>query len=110
MKTTIRKAALTLLAVGTLTFSNAQKIAHIDLDSLSGIMPETKVAKGVAENYGSKGKHIVTIATEHTAVLDTCGYLESKGFEVTYLPVKTDGLIDLNELKNVLRTDTILLW
>lgn len=51
MKTTIRKAALTLLAVGTLTFSNAQKIAHIDLDSLSGIMPETKVAKGVAENY-----------------------------------------------------------
>lgn len=51
MKTTIKKTALTVLAVGTLTFSNAQKIAHIDLDSLSSIMPETKVAKGVAENY-----------------------------------------------------------
>lgn len=64
--------------------------------------------KGVAENYGNKGKHIVTIATEHTAVLDTCGYLESKGFEVTYLPVKKDGLIDLAELAKALRPDTIL--
>ena len=64
--------------------------------------------KGVAENYGSKGKHIVTIATEHTAVVDTCGYLESKSFEVTYLPVKKDGLIDLAELTNALRPDTIL--
>ncbi len=59
MKTTIKKTALTLLAVGTLTFSNAQKIAHIDLDSLSGIMPETKVAKGVAENYLSDLKKTV---------------------------------------------------
>ena len=64
--------------------------------------------KGVAENYGSNGKHIVTIATEHTAVVDTCGYLESKSFEVTYLPVKKDGLIDLAELTNALRPDTIL--
>lgn len=64
--------------------------------------------KGVAENYGSKGKHIVTIATEHTATLDTRIYLESKGFEVTYLPVKTDGLIDTAELTNALRLDTIL--
>lgn len=64
--------------------------------------------KGVAENYNKKGKHIVTVSTEHTAVLDTCIYLESKGFEVTFLPVKADGLIDLNELKNALRPDTIL--
>ena len=64
--------------------------------------------KGVAENYSSKGKHIVTVSTEHTATLDTCIYLESKGFEVTYLPVKSDGLIDLVELKNTLRSDTIL--
>jgi cysteine desulfurase len=64
--------------------------------------------KGVAENYQSKGKHIVTVSTEHSAVLDTCQYLESKGFEVTYLAVKSDGLIDLDELKTVLRDDTIL--
>ncbi len=64
--------------------------------------------KGVAENYQSKGKHIVTVTTEHSAVLDTCQYLESKGFEVTYLSVKSDGLIDLHNLKSVLRDDTIL--
>lgn len=64
--------------------------------------------KGVAENYQSKGKHIVTVSTEHSAVLDTCQYLETKGFEVTYLSVKADGLIDLDELKSVLRDDTIL--
>lgn len=64
--------------------------------------------KGVAENYQSKGKHIITVSTEHSAVLDTCNYLETKGFEITYLSVKKDGLIDLNELNSVLRDDTIL--
>ncbi len=64
--------------------------------------------KGVAENYQLKGKHIITVSTEHSAVLDTCRYLESKGFEVTYLSVKPDGLIDLEELKTCLRDDTIL--
>jgi len=64
--------------------------------------------KGVAENYQSKGKHIVTVSIEHSAVLDTCQYLESKGFEVTHLSVNSDGLIDLEELKAVLRDDTIL--
>ncbi len=64
--------------------------------------------KGVAENYKSKGKHIVTVSTEHSAVLDTCQYLETKGFEVTYLSVKADGLFDLEELKTFLRDDTIL--
>ncbi|MFZ4059452.1 MAG: cysteine desulfurase family protein [Ferruginibacter sp.] len=64
--------------------------------------------KGVAENYCGKGRHIITVATEHPAVLDTCKYLETKGYEVTYLPVLPDGLIDLEVLKNALRSDTIL--
>jgi len=64
--------------------------------------------KGVAENCVGKGKHIVTVATEHSAVLDTCRHLETKGYEVTYLSVKPDGIIDLSELETVLRNDTIL--
>jgi cysteine desulfurase len=64
--------------------------------------------KGVAENYQTRGRHIITVATEHSAVLDTCKYLESKGCEVTYLPVKTDGLIDVEEFRAKLRSDTIL--
>lgn len=64
--------------------------------------------KGVAGNYSAKGKHIVTVSTEHYAVLDTCKHLESKGYELTYLPVSKEGLIDLNQLKNSLRADTIL--
>ena len=64
--------------------------------------------KGVAEGYAEKGKHIITVATEHKAVLDTCEYLESQGFEVTYLNVQEDGLITLTDLENALREDTIL--
>ena len=64
--------------------------------------------KGVAESFEQRGKHIITVSTEHKAVLDTCQYLEAKGFEVTYLPVQPDGLIDLEELRARLRTDTIL--
>jgi len=64
--------------------------------------------KGVAEGYAEKGKHIITVNTEHKAVLDTCEYLEGQGFEVTYLAVQQDGLINLNELKNAMREDTIL--
>jgi cysteine desulfurase len=64
--------------------------------------------KGVAEAYFSKGRHIITVQTEHSAVLDPCGYLESLGFEVTYLPVKPDGLLDLDILEKAFRDDTIL--
>lgn len=64
--------------------------------------------KGIAESYSSKGKHIITVQTEHKAVLDTCAALEKKGFEVTYLPVLPSGLIDLNLLKETLRDDTVL--
>jgi cysteine desulfurase len=65
--------------------------------------------KGIAEQYADKGKHIVTVATEHSAVLDTCKHLEKKGFEVTYLPVQPDGLLDMELVRIVLRSDTILL-
>jgi cysteine desulfurase len=64
--------------------------------------------KGAAHFYKSKGKHIVTVKTEHKAVLDTCRELEREGFEVTYLDVKADGLVDLDVLKAALRPDTIL--
>jgi cysteine desulfurase len=64
--------------------------------------------KGVAESYVSKGNHIITLSTEHFAVLETCKHLEKQGFEVSYLSVNTHGIIDLNELKNILRSDTIL--
>jgi cysteine desulfurase len=64
--------------------------------------------KGVWENYRSKGKHIITVRTEHKAVLDTCAGLEKKGAEITYLSVDREGLIDLQELKNALRKDTLL--
>jgi cysteine desulfurase len=64
--------------------------------------------KGVAESYLAKGKHIITVSTEHYAVLDTCKYLETKGYEITYLPVAKDGLIDLIELKNLIQAETIL--
>lgn len=64
--------------------------------------------KGVAESYSNKGKHIITVSTEHKAVIDACKDLERKGFEVTYLPVQSNGLIDLDELKQAVRPDTIL--
>lgn len=64
--------------------------------------------KGAAENYSSKGKHIITVSTEHKAVLDTCKDLEKKGFEITYLQVQSNGLIDLVELQKAIRPDTIL--
>lgn len=64
--------------------------------------------KGVAEAYFAKGRHIVTVQTEHSAVLDPCRYLATLGFEITFLPVQPDGLIDLADLARSLRPDTVL--
>ena len=64
--------------------------------------------KGAAHFYSGKGKHLITLKTEHKAVLDTCRELERQGFEVTYLEVKEDGLLDLDVFKAALRPDTIL--
>lgn len=63
---------------------------------------------GFAEQNKDKGKHIITIQTEHPAVLDTCKYLESQGFDITYLPIDLDGLINPEELKSTIREDTLL--
>lgn len=64
--------------------------------------------KGIAEAHFSRGRHIVTVQTEHNAVLDPCAYLATLGFEITYLPVQPNGLVDLNDLDAALRDDTIL--
>ncbi len=65
--------------------------------------------KGIAESMSSKGKHIITSVIEHHAILHTCEYLESKGFEVTYLPVDEYGKIRIEDLKAAIRPDTILI-
>jgi cysteine desulfurase len=64
--------------------------------------------KGAAHFYKTRGKHVITVKTEHKAVLDTCRELERQGFEVTYLDVQADGLLDLEMLKAAIRPDTIL--
>ena len=64
--------------------------------------------KGVAEMYAEKGNHIITAATEHKAVLDTCKKLEKQGFQVTYLALREDGLIDLDKLRAAITDKTIL--
>ncbi len=64
--------------------------------------------KGIYQSYQTKGKHIITVKTEHKAVLDTCKYLEDSGAEVTYLNVGRGGIVSLDELKNAIKENTIL--
>ena len=75
----------------------------------SGATASTNLAlKGAAHFYKGKGKHVITLKTEHKATLDTMRELERQGFEVTYLDVQEDGLLDLDKFKAALRPDTIL--
>jgi cysteine desulfurase len=91
------------------TIANAIGASAEEIVFTSGATEANNLAlKGVAEAYFAKGQHIITLQTEHNAVLDPCKYLESLGFIVTYLPVQSDGLVDLDELKNAFRPDTIL--
>ncbi|EHR72434.1 cysteine desulfurase IscS [Burkholderiales bacterium JOSHI_001] len=94
--------------------ARAQVAALINADPreivwTSGATESNNLAiKGAAHFYASKGKHLITVKTEHKAVLDTMRELERQGFEVTYLDVQENGLLDLNKFKDALRPDTIL--
>jgi cysteine desulfurase len=91
------------------TLADAIRCTPEEIVFTSGATEANNLAiKGVAEAYFSKGQHLITVQTEHSAVLDPCHYLENLGFEVTFLPVQKDGLIDLEELEKAIRPDTIL--
>jgi len=101
--------------------AEAVKIAREEIASLlnadsseiiftSGATESVNLAiKGVFEMMAGKGKHIITVSTEHRAVLDTCHHLERMGAEVSYLPVQSDGLIDPDLFQSSIRPDTILI-
>ncbi len=75
----------------------------------SGATESINIAlKGIAESNSLRGKHILTVSTEHSAVLDTCEFLRNKGFEITYLRVENDGTVDIDYFKSELRNDTTL--
>ncbi len=89
--------------------ANAINASSEEIIFTSGATEANNLAiKGIAEAYFQKGQHIITIETEHNAVIDPCKYLETLGFEITILPVQKDGLIDLNLLEKSIRDDTIL--
>ena len=75
----------------------------------SGATEANNIAlQGVAKKYQNQGKHIITVKTEHKAVMDVCQHLSKDDFDITYLPVDKDGILDLNKFEDVIRDDTIL--
>ena len=83
---------------------------HSEIIFTSGATESVNLAlRGVFELFASKGNHIITVSTEHRAVLDTCTHLEKLGAEVSYLPVLPDGLVDLDLLRASIRPQTILI-
>lgn len=73
-----------------------------------GTEADNMALMGIAEKYQSKGKHIITSSVEHHAILHTCEYLEKHGFEVTYLPVDEYGMVKAEQVRDAIRSDTIL--
>ena len=92
----------------TIAASIGTKAANIYFTA-GGSESDNWALKGVAEAYGDKGKHIITIKIEHHAILHTCAYLEQQGYEVTYLDVDADGLVSPEALRQAIRPDTILI-
>jgi cysteine desulfurase len=91
--------------VGSIIGATAKEIVFT-----SGATESNNLAiKGVAQMYAEKGNHIITAATEHKAILDTCKHLEKEGARVTYLPVQQNGLIDLSQLRDSITDKTILI-
>lgn len=93
-----------------------EQVAHLinaepkEIIFTSGATESDNLAlKGIFEMYAAKGNHIITVKTEHKAVLDTCSHLEKLGADVTFLDVKKDGLIDLKGLENVVKPNTIVI-
>jgi cysteine desulfurase len=90
--------------IGDLIGANSKEIIFT-----SGATESNNLAiKGVAEMYAERGNHIITVATEHKAVLDTCKHLEKQGIRVTYLPLQGSGLVDLDMLRDAITDKTIL--
>jgi len=75
----------------------------------SGSEADNWALKGIAAANKKKGNHIITSAIEHPAILNSCKYLEGEGFEVTYLPVDSDGVVSLEDVRNAIKTNTILI-
>ncbi|MBE9135751.1 aminotransferase class V-fold PLP-dependent enzyme [Nodosilinea sp. LEGE 07088] len=91
------------------TIAAAIKASPEEIVFTSGATEANNLAlKGIAEACFSRGRHIITVETEHNAVLDPCQYLASLGFEISYLPVQSNGLLDLKTLEQAFRDDTIL--
>jgi len=75
----------------------------------SGATEANNIAlQGAARNYQNQGRHIITLKTEHKAVMDVCQHLSKDGFDITYLPVDKDGILDVNKFEDAIRDDTIL--
>lgn len=93
-----------------LIIANAIGAQPSEIIFTSGATESNNLAiKGVADIYRTRGNHIITVKTEHKSVLDVCKKLEKSGFQVTYLPVDSDGILDLNKLSDAISEKTILI-